>query len=275
MKITSQQVHQAYTIARQVYEAEISKDHGLWKLTSEEGLNLATAAFFIDDLRHLLTGTVFKRTLSSPAMDYFLAKISQDYGPSGLETALSALKQHITYHEKEYESVMKSMRQVYQRYESKLSTIPRTDEEEQEEIASNLLAQNLSKSQLLSELLRITDKEPEQVTIQHRAYKRDNHIIAKIKVLRDFNCQLCGLSIHKKDGSRYIEAAHIQPKRQQGRETLKNIILLCPNHHKEFDLGDRQILNITSDGFDLLLNHQAYYVTFIPDLVVNTSPVIA
>ena len=48
------------------------------------------------------------------------------------------------------------------------------------------------------------------------------------------------------DGSFYIEAAHIKPKSQQGTETPDNILILCPNHHKEFDLGKREIIEPVS-----------------------------
>jgi putative restriction endonuclease len=62
------------------------------------------------------------------------------------------------------------------------------------------------------------------------------------KILRDFECQIYGKYILKKDGHRYIEAAHITEKSHKGAETPYNILILCPNHHKEFDLGKRNII---------------------------------
>lgn len=50
--------------------------------------------------------------------------------------------------------------------------------------------------------------------------------------------KICSTTIMKKDGRKYVEAAHIKSKHLKGRETLSNIILLCPNYHKEFDLGN-------------------------------------
>ncbi|MBU0559050.1 MAG: HNH endonuclease [Bacteroidetes bacterium] len=45
----------------------------------------------------------------------------------------------------------------------------------------------------------------------------------------------------KKNGDFYIEAAHIKPKHKKSKETPENILILCPNHHKEFDFGRRII----------------------------------
>ncbi|MFH2029353.1 MAG: HNH endonuclease [Bacteroidota bacterium] len=38
-----------------------------------------------------------------------------------------------------------------------------------------------------------------------------------------------------------MEAAHIKPKHKKSKETPENILILCPNHHKEFDFGRRII----------------------------------
>ena len=79
--------------------------------------------------------------------------------------------------------------------------------------------------------------------------------------MRDFKCQICSTSILKKDGSKYVEAAHIKPKNQKGRETLDNIILLCPNHHKEFDFGHLEIILHNINKIHFLLNDKQYKIT--------------
>ena len=81
-----------------------------------------------------------------------------------------------------------------------------------------------------------------------------------IKYLRDFKCQICGVAIEKRDGQLYVEAAHIDPKHKKGTETLENIILLCPNHHKEFDLGSREILERNKDMIEFKLNGRVHQI---------------
>jgi len=113
---------------------------------------------------------------------------------------------------------------------------------------------------IISELVNLTEKEQELVTISSKTYKRDNKTIAQLKILRGFKCQICGMNIIIKNNKRYIEAAHIKPKKDKGCETPDNIMILCPNHHKEFDLGDVTILNHTKDSLVFVMNGTQYKI---------------
>jgi len=111
---------------------------------------------------------------------------------------------------------------------------------------------------IISDLESLTPSKPETVTIKQKVYKRDNKTIAQIKVLRNFECQICGTKIRKEKGGFYIEAAHIKPKNKKGRETPENILILCPNHHKEFDYGARKIFNHNKDSIRFEMNGVPY-----------------
>ena len=39
-----------------------------------------------------------------------------------------------------------------------------------------------------------------------------------------------------------------------------NILILCPNHHKEFDKGDRKIIEHTNDKIIFELNKKKYQI---------------
>jgi 5-methylcytosine-specific restriction endonuclease McrA len=114
------------------------------------------------------------------------------------------------------------------------------------------------RKKLIEELKALTPSMPQQVVINGKTYDRDNKTIATLKILRDFKCQICGNSILKKNGERYIEAAHIKRKSEKGSETPDNILVLCPNHHKEFDLGDRNIINHSAERIVFELNGNRY-----------------
>jgi len=64
-----------------------------------------------------------------------------------------------------------------------------------------------------------------------------------------------------KNGLAYVEAAHIIPKSDKGTESPDNIILLCPNHHKEFDLGHLEIINHNHEHVDFIMNKIYYSVS--------------
>lgn len=114
------------------------------------------------------------------------------------------------------------------------------NESEQNEI-EKYLKKHKTRDEIFEELTKSKPKEDETITINKIQYKRDNYTIALIKQLRGHKCQICSKEILTKDGTKYIEAAHIVAKSDKGKETPDNIILLCPNCHKEFDLGDRRI----------------------------------
>lgn len=137
------------------------------------------------------------------------------------------------------------------------------DDKEQSEIIKEIRNENISKQSIIAELQNLKETDPEIVVINRKSYKRDNKTVAQIKFIREFKCQICGTAIKKKDGSYYVEAAHIKAKHQKGRETPENIILLCPNHHKEFDVGDRKIISQDANQIIFTLNGQRHEINLL------------
>lgn len=139
--------------------------------------------------------------------------------------------------------------------------IPTMSEDQlEQEIFDKLIDQD-SRAKLVEELKNLTPKSPIMVTLLNgKQYSRDNKTVAILKKLRGYRCQLCGMTIRKKNNDFYVEAAHIVPKRQRGCETPENIIILCPNHHKEFDFGDRTIIEQSKEKLVLKLNGKPYEV---------------
>ena len=116
------------------------------------------------------------------------------------------------------------------------------------------------KEKIIQDLKGLKPADPEIIKIEGKTYKRDNKTIAELKILRDFKCQICNTQILKRDGSFYVEAAHIIPKHRKGLEVPENILILCPNHHKEFDLGNKKIISHTKDKIIFILNNKKFTV---------------
>lgn len=144
-------------------------------------------------------------------------------------------------------------------YEYTWSEGESNDLKEQEELLP-LIKEAFDREQIIKELQEIKPKNPELVKIRGNQYKRDNKTIVELKILRNFKCQICGHQILKKDHSYYIEAAHITPKKHKGPESPDNILILCPNHHKEFDLGDKKIIERTKEKIVFILNGKKYSI---------------
>lgn len=78
-------------------------------------------------------------------------------------------------------------------------------------------------------------KEVSKIHIQRLV--RNSSIADVLKMYYDNQCQLCSTRLLKANGTGYAEAHHIQPYNRvhQGDDTPKNLIVLCPNCHSQFD----------------------------------------
>ena len=115
------------------------------------------------------------------------------------------------------------------------------------------IQKNLSKNNRLS--ISVSPKialdigEPEPSRVKSTTYRilRDTTLAQKIKMIHDYECQICGLTIQLKNGERYAEAHHIKPlgAPHNGPDIAENIICVCPNHHAQLDYSAIP-LNITT-----------------------------
>ncbi len=133
------------------------------------------------------------------------------------------------------------------------------DEIEEMEIEKIYRYESIKK--IREELKSLSPKSPEFETIQGIRFARDRATVAKLKILREFRCQICNTRIVKEDGSYYAEGAHIRPKRSGSPETPDNILILCPNHHKEFDLGKREVIDHNSEFIHFILNGEVHRIS--------------
>jgi predicted restriction endonuclease len=104
----------------------------------------------------------------------------------------------------------------------------------------------------LAEVLGISDSRPANAAVQDlesppadrvlttvSRILRDTGLSNRVKVLHNYECQICGYTLLLADGSRYAEGHHVQPlgSPHNGPDVLGNIVCLCPNHHAACDLG--------------------------------------
>ena len=111
---------------------------------------------------------------------------------------------------------------------------------------------------------RMKELTPERVQrIVNQTIRKDTAIVQKLKEASQFRCQFpsCDAQIRTKQGGLYIEVAHIQPVAKGGQSTLGNLLVLCPNHHKEFDHGALAVEKQTPDGVSGTLNGRWFEIT--------------
>ncbi|MEK7875947.1 MAG: HNH endonuclease [Pseudomonadota bacterium] len=116
----------------------------------------------------------------------------------------------------------------------------------------------------LSELnQKMQNVSPERIDkLISTTIRKDTKIINALKRVADFRCQFpdCGQQIKKRGGGFYVEVAHIKPVAKGGQSVLGNLIVLCPNHHKEFDFGQLAIVEQTTDKLSGLLNDRHFEI---------------
>ncbi|MFC7228684.1 HNH endonuclease [Salinirubellus salinus] len=68
---------------------------------------------------------------------------------------------------------------------------------------------------------------------------RDPSLVADLKALYDCTCQLCGARRKQGPDTRYAECHHVKPlgDPHRGPDTRPNLLVLCPDHHVDFDYG--------------------------------------
>jgi len=264
MKIPNNLIPFVYKTCQQVYRNEITKKEGKALIVGDNRMNPNSATHYIDNFKYMLQGQRFIMTLNYFSVDYFLENILKDYGRNGLLNSLNSLRLHVKYYEKKQNITMLKMRELLFRYN--LIESNSEDINLQNEIINGLENSGISRSELIRDLKSYEpSNESKKYLNKIQIRKRDNSIIAKLKIIRDFKCQICSSRIQKANGLYYIEAAHIIPKRDNGNETPKNILILCPNHHKEFDYGKLFIESHTKEKIEFILNDKNYIISLALD----------
>ena len=94
--------------------------------------------------------------------------------------------------------------------------------------------------------------------------RKDSQIVKALKSSCEFKCQFpgCNVQISKREGGFYIEVAHIKPISRGGRSVIGNLLVLCPNHHKEFDYGNLEIIEQTEALIRGKLNGKDFQILF-------------
>lgn len=93
---------------------------------------------------------------------------------------------------------------------------------------------------------------PDRTTRIKEEVRRDNSIVEKLKEKYSYQCQVCRDQRFQGDSKRYAEGHHIKPLRPDGGpDIVDNILVLCPNHHIDFEYG---MIRVDPDNFKI--NHR-------------------
>lgn len=131
-------------------------------------------------------------------------------------------------------------------------------EQHEIEVGVKVDSDQIDKDGLYKKIIECENDKSEKITINGKTYKRHNYLMVQIKKYRDYKCQFCSTKILKANGDYYIEACHIKPKAEGGKDSLDNILILCPNCHKLFDYGKREKEKNSKDAYSVIINGKTY-----------------
>jgi len=91
--------------------------------------------------------------------------------------------------------------------------------------------------------------KPKKTQRSVNIFERDSAIVKKLKNQYQNFCQVCNYRLKKSDGGFYSEVHHFWPLQYGGDDDVKNMLVVCPNHHKEFDFCSIALLE---DGISVI-----------------------
>ena len=93
-------------------------------------------------------------------------------------------------------------------------------------------------------MLNQNNGPPDKPTHTTETFDRNKRMVSEIKRKYHNRCQVCSHTININPQSRYSEVHHLHPLGEGGDDSFDNMLVLCPNHHVEFD---HTVIGITSD----------------------------
>jgi 5-methylcytosine-specific restriction endonuclease McrA len=144
--------------------------------------------------------------------------------------------------------------------EQKISENDRMELEEQDVIASHL--SGLSEEELNKEIDKMQNRERKTRSSSYSKKQRNQYLMELYKKKRGYKCQFCGKQILRANGNYYVEACHIIPVEDGGTDNENNIVILCPNCHKEFDYGSREEIKLNKNEYSVIVNGNKYEIKF-------------
>jgi hypothetical protein len=139
-------------------------------------------------------------------------------------------------------------------------------EEDQATLDESIDDQSKGVFEILRELNdKMRDVDPQRIKRAiTTTIRKDTQIVRALNKAYQFSCQFqkCDAQIRAKPGGLYVEVAHVEPVKIGGKSVLGNLLVLCPNHHKEFDLGRLEIIEQTSRELSGALNGKPFTFKF-------------
>lgn len=117
-KMTDEMIDICYRCGKKVHDGESAQDLAD-EIAAETGMNRNSAIMYLYAVNGMLDGTIYKRAISSKALQTYFDRIFNEYGHKGLQKAIQATKLHINYR-RECGHTVDSIEEICSKYENRL-----------------------------------------------------------------------------------------------------------------------------------------------------------
>lgn len=237
--ITSNQIHAAFALAGDVYDGKLTPSAAAARLNSETGLHSGSARDFFVQFKSMLSGAVFKRSLSAEAAEYFLSNLLSTRGRSASESAAAALWKHIAYYESLGHGSLNKLRAVVAAFAASLPGLPSSEAEAAGFEAAVVASRNDPESLRAKRLLG-SNPVPAVQFVVAKVYRRNPDVVATVLARANGVCEACAAAApfaRSHDGTPYLEVHHRVQLAGGGNDTVENAVAVCPNCHRKAHYG--------------------------------------
>jgi len=245
-QITTEDHQKCYRLGADVFEGKISFDAAVAQ-AEHDGMNSASASDYIRNVRYMLEGFPYKRTINAAATEYYLDRIAESFGPEVLAKAVQALNGHIDYYESIQSVTLHKQREISASFQSVLDGkgTSGTDGDLFEKLDYERAFQSEIKRSANSDpavrqaRLKAASSEPKTVLVRAKLYRRNPDVVAERLYRASGVCEGClkPAAFSRPDDTPYLEVHHRIPLGEGGLDTLENTMALCPNCHREEHFG--------------------------------------
>jgi 5-methylcytosine-specific restriction protein A len=179
----------------------------------------------------------FATTIAANAWKLYLEDIAQD-GAGPLSVALDTFLSHIVYIQSKTKGLEAPLHQVHDEFVELLKGMA-VHETVVENLDAAVQKSLKSSADERRQRLASANRQPEQVVVLTRAFRRNPDVIAEVLLRADGTCEGCGQSapFQRLDGRPYLEVHHRRRLADGGDDSVENAMALCPNCHRERHYG--------------------------------------
>jgi 5-methylcytosine-specific restriction enzyme A len=233
------QIEHAFALAKKVFSGEMTQQGAADHLHKTHGINVNSAKIMIAVYGRMARGLEFKRALSAPDMNHYLATFLAEGGPEALRNPVRALWAHIEYYEAKNSVNLNALRDLYTMY-SAMSEGFRTAESIQADFQKSVEAAAKVPVAERQRHLKSFGKVPRSRPVVSLLFERNPYVVVEVLGRANGICERCRSEApfkRRKDNSPYLEVHHRIRLADGGEDTVENAIALCPNCHRQLHFG--------------------------------------